>query len=237
MRRNTRQFLHIAGFPLALLTAYLVLYAAWTVFDLPSRPEIVEAARGYYEIHGYWVVFVGALIEGALLVNWYFPGSVIILLGVILAVESKELNVTAVVGLATAGFFIAGIANYALGRFGWYRLLLRFGLHTPMENAKQKLERHGLPIIFTTYIHPNLGALTATSAGVLGIPFRRFLVYSAGALVIWNSFWGLIAFLFGPTALEILNSGPLILGVLLVWIVLLFIRHWWRVRNVITGIP
>ncbi len=233
MRINTRQFLKVAALPLVLLAAYLALYGIWTFFDLPSREAIVETAREYYEVHGYWVVLIGALVEGALLINWYFPGSVIILLGVVLAVESKELNVIAVVGLATVGFFIASMANYALGRFGWYRLLLRFGLQTPMMNAKQKLEWYGLPIVFATYIHPNLGALTATSAGILHVSFKRFLAYSAGALLLWNSFWGLIAFLFGPTAIEILNSGPLILGVLFIWIIFLFIRHWWRLRHVV----
>ena len=92
------------------------------------------------------------------------------------------------------------------------------------DEMQEKTKNRGLSLIFLTYIHPNLGALTAASAGILRLPFKKFLAYSLAALILWNSLWGLLAYFAGPQLLEYI--GPqLILAVLLIWILVLAVEY------------
>ena len=175
------------------------------ILRLPPIEELIPLIEDLFARYGYWVVFIGAFVEGILLVNWYLPGSIVVVLGVAFA-RGGPLNVFAVIGLIILAFLITTIFNYALGRFGWYRLLLRFGLGSSLDRVKSRVEHRGLPIIFSTYFHPNFGALTATSAGILHLPFKRFVIYSLAALVAWNTLWGAIVYFFGDGLLEYATS-------------------------------
>ena len=84
---------------------------------------------------------------------------------------------------ATAGFglFCAYVTNFFAGKYGWYRLLLAFGLREPLDNAQKRLTRYGLSAIFTTYWQANLASCISTAAGILQFPgaaLHRLLVCS-----------------------------------------------------------
>jgi len=200
--------------PTVLLLLFVLLVVAYQMFDLPGKEELVLKAQGYYERHGYLTVFLGSAIEGLLFVNWYFPGSIIAVTGVVFA-KTIGMNVFAVVGLIIAGFFLSGMVNYSLGRYGWYRLLLKMGLEKPLQTVKLKMERWGLFMIFGSYLHPNVGALAATSAGILGFEFKKFALYSFWAIVLWNTIWGLVVYFSGTFILDII--GPWFVGATLVF--------------------
>jgi membrane protein DedA with SNARE-associated domain len=210
-----KKLIKYAGAPLLVILVYGSLAILYRTFDLPSQEEVLSLVRSYYKDYGYWLIFVSALIEGMLLVNWYFPGSIVIVLGVSLAYPDP-LKAAALVGLVTIGFFVSAVINYALGRYGWYRLMLKFGLKGTLDGAKNKLEQKGLTIVFSSYIHPNLGALTATSAGILHLSFTRFALYSIVALICWNTMWGLLAYVFGEVMLNYLSY--FIGAVLMIWV-------------------
>jgi membrane protein DedA with SNARE-associated domain len=215
------KFFKFAGLPVALFLFYVTMVSLYELFNLPSQEQILDVARSYYDQHGYWLIFVSALIEGVLLVNWYFPGSIVIVFGVSLAYPDP-LKAFYLVLLITLGFLISAVINYGLGRYGWYRLLLKFGLQEPLSNMQRRLQESGLVIIFSSYIHPNLGALTATSAGILQLSFKKFLLYSVAALLCWNMLWGIVAFIFGEVLLDYLTY---LIGLfLLVWVLLLSVK-------------
>ncbi len=149
-------------------------------------------------------MLVGALVEGILFFNWYFPGSIVVALGVVFA-RQADLNVFLMLAFIILGFFITALINYALGRFGWYHVFLKLGLKGPLEKVQSKVESKGLKILFTTYIHPNFGALAATASGILRLPFRTFFAYSLLAIIIWNSLWTLVFYWFGAALLNHMN--------------------------------
>lgn len=213
MDANHKSKLKLFLLPLLVLCTFGLLLFAYKFFDLPSKGEIITKAQDYYSRHGYITVFIGAAIEGLLFVNWYFPGSVIVITGVVFA-RSIGLNVVGVVGLISLGFFITSLFNYFLGRYGWYHVLVRFGLGEPLENIKSKVQHRGLILLFATYFHPNIGALVATSAGILKLDFKKFALYSFLATVLWNSIWGTVVYLSGPFILNLL--GPWLTGSVLV---------------------
>ncbi len=227
-----KDFLRYALAPIILLIIFSAFIVLYNLFRLPPPSELIEIVKRYYLEHNpYLVVFLGALVEGLLFINWYLPGSIIIVLGVIFARDSG-FSVLVVVFLIILGFLLTSIANYFLGKYGWYRLFLKLGLREPLEKAKARTERYGLPIVFSTYFHPNVGALTATSAGILGLPFAKFLRYSTFALIVWNVLWGLLVYFIGPAALKLMSTWViiLVLAVWLTWLSLKYYKNRTRVR-------
>ena len=212
--------------PLSILGVFLLIYLAWRFFGLPPEEEIIEIARFYFDKYGLAILLVSALVEGTVLVGWYYPGSLIIFLAVILA-GKDVLRVTEAVVVITVGLFFAYIINFLLGKYGWYRLLLRFGLREALEDAKARVTRHGLVAIFMSYWQPNLAALVATSVGILDLSFKKFVVYSLVAVVLWNTFWGALVYFVGEGALSLVGIRFVLLTVFL-WIVY---RIWNGGRN------
>lgn len=160
--------------PLILFFLFGIFVGLYKYLNLPSAEKIVVLTKKYYDVYGLWVVFFGALTEGLLLVNWYVPGSIVVVFEVIFA-RPDPVKATITVGLIILGFFLTSLLNYGLGKYGWYKIFLKLGLKNPLEKIKYKVENKGLAIIFSTYFHPNLGALTATSAGILNLPFKKIL--------------------------------------------------------------
>lgn len=208
---------------LIVIASFIIFGLLYRALGLPEADEFIGLARTYYAQYGYWVVFLAALAEGLLFVNWYLPGSAVAVLGVVFAKENHQ-SVPLVIFLIMVAFLITAVINYGLGRYGWYRLFLKLGLKQPLENSRTRLEKKGLPIIFTSYIHPNIGALTATSAGIIHANFPRFFLYSTIAYTIWGIIWGVIIYYFGPQLLA-LGTIQLMAIILIAWVVYIIIKH------------
>jgi len=209
--------------PLVILIAYLFFYGLWIILKLPSPEELFNITKQLFDKYGLWIVFLGAIVEGILLLGNYFPGSLIIFLGV-LSAGKDIVRVTEVIILVIIAFFISSCINYFLGKYGWYRLFVRFGLSKILDNYKQKVEKHGLNIIFLTYWQPNLASLTSTSAGILKFPLKKFLLYSIIGIIIWAVFWGTLIYTLGQAAIEILGF-KFIIFFILAWIAVLIARR------------
>ena len=202
--------------PISVLGIFLLIYLAWRFFALPPEEEILEIARFYFDKYGLAILLVSALVEGTVLVGWYYPGSLIIFLGVILA--GKDISkVAEAVAAITAGLFFAYIINFLAGKYGWYRLLLRFGLREALEDVKARVTRYGLLAIFMSYWQPNLAALVATSAGILDFSFSKFLIYSLVAATLWNTFWGALVYFVGEGVLSLVGIRFILLAIF-IWI-------------------
>ena len=209
--------------PLTLLVSFLVFVIIYRFLGLPEGQELIEIGRYHYQHYGYITIFVASLIEGLLVLNWYLPGSFVIVLGVILS-SGDPLRAIIMVAIITFAFFITSVINYAFGRYAWYKFLLFLGLRVPLGKMKQKVQKHGLLLIFTTYFHPNVGALTALSSGILRLSFIRFLGYSIIALIFWNILWGSIIYFTGPIILKLLHLSFLIV-VLVCWLLFGTVRY------------
>lgn len=229
MHKKLKGFLKFASFPIGM---FLLLYlggAIWHVFGLPGFDEVISYAKVLYEIHGYWLVFVASLMEGTLLLNWYLPGSVVIITGTVFAIEGGQSVLTTAL-LVCLGLFITSIINYLLGRYGWYKLLLKFGLEDEINKIQKRIEKYGFLIMIISYIHPHTGSLVATSAGILQMRIRTFIFYTAFSYAIWACFWTILAYVAGPQFLSILDFKALLIIVAL-WIFSMGFQYMWNIRN------
>ncbi|HEY7460013.1 MAG TPA: hypothetical protein VH765_14810 [Xanthobacteraceae bacterium] len=217
--------------PLIFLLVFASLYFVWELLDLPPEDVLIAIAKDFFIQYGLITVLIGAFIEGLLLIGWYFPGAIVILAALILAGDdvwrAAQVLTATVIGLSFAYF-----VNFLLGKYGWYRLLVAFGLHEGLERAKARLTKYGLSAILTTYWQINLASLTSTAAGILHFPVTRFLVISIAACTGWIAFWGGMIFYLGQAATALV-SLRVIISVIAAWIVgrLLFARLRDRRRN------
>jgi len=216
-----KKFWKILALPIIFLLVFFSLWAFWHLLKLPTNDEFIALVQTYFDIYGLWFIFLSAIVEGLLLIGCYYPGSVVIFLGVIFA--GKEIiKVVEVVSLISFGFFIAQVFNFFVGKYGWYKILLKCGLRKPLERAQQHLAKYGTKAIIFSYWQPNLAAFTSTAAGILQLPTKKFLMYSLGSIMVWNIFWGSLVYFFGKSALSLIGLK----FVLIVAIVMILYKLW-----------
>ncbi len=85
--------------------------------------------------------------------------------------------------------------------------------------------------IFFTYWEPNLASITATAAGILGVPFKKFSLYSALGILVWETFWGTLVYSLGDKALQVIGL-KYVLTIFAGWISILFIKKYLGKRKV-----
>ena len=220
MRRTAR----IIAFPLALLGIFALLYAIWVALDLPPEETIIQIAKTYLDRYGIVIVLLSAYLEGLLLIGWYFPGTLVIIFALIVS-AADPLAYIQVALAAGSALYCAQVTNFFIGKYGWYRLLLAFGLHAPLENAKRRLTKYGLSAIFTTFWQANLASLISTAAGILQFPASRFAALAFLAQGLWLTFWATLIYLLGTAALSLAGFRIILLAIL-VWIAARLIYRW-----------
>ncbi len=196
-----------------LIAAYFLL---WNFLDLPEYKELVNVFQDLLRRHGLWIVLVAAFIEGVLLVGNYLPGGLVIFLAVI-SVGNDFAKIVLIIMLVSLGFVVANVLNYALGRFGWYHLLMRFGMGDQLAKAEQKWKEKSFKVIFLSYWQANLAALTATAAGVLKINFKKFLTEATVSVIFWNAMWALLVYIFREQAVNAITNIYFIFAIVLIW--------------------
>ncbi len=216
------QILLIPLFVLVLLYGIRYLLS-WV--GIPADPDVLIALlKEWIQMYGFAVSIIGAFLEGLLLVGWYFPGSFIIFLTVILAGSIP--NTVIAVLVVSIGMYSAYMVNYLLGKYGWHTLLSRFGLEPAINDARQRIESYGTKAIFMSFWNPGLASFTATAAGVIQYPFVRFMIESAIALLLWNAVWGTIAYVVGEQVLKMLFNWYFIGAILFGWALLKIYELW-----------
>lgn len=220
-----KKLLRTLTLPLIFLIVLLTLDLLWFIFRLPDTTHLIAAVRQYFDRYGLLAIFVSAIIEGALVLGFYYPGGFVIFLGIILAGHNLT-KVTTISVLASAGFLLGLSLDYLLGRHGWYHLFLKLGFRGEMTKAERRLREQGALAMALTYWDINLASFTATAAGVLRYPFWRFVFYSLPLLLIWDGAWAAMIYLVGRPALDLISGqGAYAFIVLAVWVIAVVVKH------------
>lgn len=192
------------------------LVVTWQLFDLPSDSELKVMVTQWIADYGLLILFFGSFLEALLLIGFYFPGSVLIFVGVGLA-PSATFAFFAVLTVS-AGMLVGYACNYFIGRYGWYKLLMKLGMKQGIENAQTKMEKNDVRYISYTFWHPGLAAFTATAAGILQIGIKRFLVLAFIAVACWNTLWGVLVYNLGDLALTLVEFSTVFI-MISIWVV------------------
>ncbi|RJQ29017.1 hypothetical protein C4565_02710 [Candidatus Parcubacteria bacterium] len=228
-----KYYLKLLSLPLSLLALFLSLNIIWRVFDLPPAEVFAQQVEVWFRSYGLIVLFISAFIEGVLLFGGYFPGVFVIFISIVLSQSIPDAILR--VAVASVGLFLAHVFNYALGKYGWHRLLSRFGLKHSIAQAQENLVAHGALAIFSSYWLPSIGTLTDTAAGILQMPFKKFFVASLLSVIFWDSLVGTIVYIIGPKSLAIASSGGITeliiqFSIVAIWIAVLLLLDWKKRR-------
>ena len=216
--------LKIIALPLAILGVFALLYLIWLALGLPPEEAIIAIAKSYLDRYGMVIVLVSAYVEGLLLIGWYFPGTLVVIFAFV-AAGPDVARVALIAAAAGLGLTAAYVTNFFIGKYGWYRLLLAFGLREPLDNAQRRLTKYGLSAIVATYWQANLASCISTAAGILRFPAGRFVVVSVLAEAFWISFWATLIYFLGRAALSLAGFRIILLAIA-IWIVARLIWRW-----------
>ena len=207
-----------AGFlPFTLGVIFLAVGLLYDQLNLPNSTEIVAIFRQWFNKIGIAVILIGAFFEGMFMLSFYFPGSVIIVMSVLVMGDRLD-SLLSIGAMALIGFTVANVINYLLGREGFYRLLVFAGGEQLLKKSKGKVLTRPWSTIFLTSWHPNFLAITVVSSGILRINFWKVMISSFVSLSFWITVWILLLTPFVETiVLRDENNTWLIFAVFAAW--------------------
>ena len=185
------RFKHIvkaANVPLTLFCVFALFSLLYQLFELPEPSRLAEIAQLYFDTYGLYAVFLAAFVEGLFMVNFYFPGSFVIVLGVFFAKGDVEHLVMLGIVISMAWMAVS-MVNYYLGRLGFYRVLLFLGKESMVVGMQRWLSRNGRWAIAIAAVHPNFLALGTICFGISRENVLIMMLQIAIALGFWIPFW------------------------------------------------
>ena len=159
-----------------------------------SLETIQELANQY----GYIAVFIGILLEN---LGLPLPGETITIVGGFLA-GSGELNYWIVLACAATGAFIGGICGYFIGKYGGWKFMLAFAKvfriqEIQLEEIKTKFSDNAVKAVFFGRFIALIRIFTSPMAGVVEMPFGKFLAVNLAGALTWASVMTTLAFVVG----------------------------------------
>jgi membrane protein DedA with SNARE-associated domain len=159
-----------------------------------SLETIQELANQY----GYIAVFVGILLEN---LGLPLPGETITIVGGFLA-GSGELNYWIVLGCAAMGAFIGGICGYFVGKYGGWQLMLAVARifrvqAVQLEEIKTKFSENAVNAVFFGRFITLIRIFTSPMAGVVEMPFGKFLAVNFAGALTWAGVMTTLAYVVG----------------------------------------
>ena len=163
--------------------------------------------------YGYAAVFLFVMVES---IGIPVPGETMLIAAALYAGTRHNLTVELIWGAAAAGAIIGDNIGFAVGHWGGYRLLRRYGSKIRLDEAKLKVgrlvfARHGGKVVFFGRFVSILRTYAAFLAGTNRMPYWRFLVFNAAGGIIWSAAYA-FGFYYLGAALEGVK-GPIDIGI------------------------
>lgn len=142
----------------------------------------------------YIFVFIFMVIESSFIP---FPSEVVVPPAAYLAMQRGDMNIFAVVAVATAGALVGALINYVLSlligrpivyafansRFGHACLINR----AKVEKAERYFDEHGAASTFIGRLIPAVRQLISIPAGIARMNIWVFMLYTALGALVWNA--------------------------------------------------
>jgi membrane protein DedA with SNARE-associated domain len=155
-----------------------------------------QILREYLELHGYWVLFVGTLLEG----------EAILLLAGFLAFRGY-LDIKVVFLTAWAGSFLGDQCYFYLGRFKGRALLKRFhSIARKFRQALKLIEKYGIFVAFISRFTYGFRIVLPIILGITSLAPRTFLWINLASALAWSLLFSLGGYLFGKSAALLLDN-------------------------------
>jgi membrane protein DedA with SNARE-associated domain len=161
---------------------------------------VLETLLGYFAHYGYWVVFLGVMLENA---GLPVPGETVLLAAGFFAAEG-HFRLGLLITIAAAGATLGDNIGYAVGRKVGRAALERYGryVHLTPRHFK-RLEwffgRYGTKTVFIARFVTGLRVFTALFAGAAHMRWQSFAFYNVAGALVWSLAVALAGFFFGSS--------------------------------------
>lgn len=211
--KTLKEYLDLIISLIIVISIYSLIRFAWSYYSLPDESQIIDLVNGFFTKYGLIVILLASIVESLLLIGNYFPGSLVIFLGVASSIGDVNRAIKTV-ALTIIGMLIGYSINYFLGKYGWYKVLIKFGLQEAFTSFKNKINKMDAEnslfkkvlVIGGFYIIPGSGSILSTSFGILNYNYGKFVSYAIFLVTFWNILWGILVYHFGMKIFEILSS-------------------------------
>ncbi len=182
--RRAKEYLAPGAFYFALALVCTIMIFIREPLGLPGVDFFADIAKGFFERYGLITLYVSAVIESSFVIGFYFPGSLVVVLAILVS-DRSILALTIIVLIAWASVLTATVVNYWLGKEGFYRLLLKLGSEDTLHSMQAYLEKRGRWAIFFSGVHPNILAITNICMGIAHSGFLKTMAFSFIAIAFW----------------------------------------------------
>lgn len=195
--------------------------------------SILDVLRSAVVQYGYWAVAVTLLLEN---MGIPLPGETILLIASFMAYSEHGLNLPWIIGVATVACTIGDNLGYALGYRGGRPLLVRyqnlFRIRTStIERGENLFQEYGAVTVFIARFVFGMRIIAGPLAGVLRMPWRKFLLFNFLGAAVWVSVISSAGYFFGQHWERLARNLKRLDVVLIVVAVLLMAWRWWRGRQ------
>jgi membrane protein DedA with SNARE-associated domain len=175
--------------------------------------------------YGYVAVFFFIAIEST---GIPFPGETMLITASIYAGHTHRLNIILVIAFAAAGAIIGDNLGYAVGHWGGYRLLRRYGRFIRLHERRLKLGQylflqHGGKVVFFGRFISILRTYAAFLAGTNRMLWWRFFAFNAAGGIVWAIVFGTGAYVLGTQIHNLSQTASLVGGILAAIAIVAFI--------------
>jgi membrane-associated protein len=192
-------------------------------------------------LHG-WPAYllIGLLVfaEAAVMLGFVFPGETAAILGGVLA-SKGGVDLTAITAVVVGCAIVGDSVGYAIGE-RWGPQLLQLGplrkRQKGINTALEQLNRRGPIAVFVARFSAFLRAVVPGLAGLSSMHYRTFLAANAAGGLCWGVLYVLLGYFLGQSVEKISGyASDVVLGLILVVIVVLVIRHFRRDKQEFEG--
>ncbi|MDQ6772037.1 MAG: DedA family protein [Candidatus Dormibacteraeota bacterium] len=165
--------------------------------------------------YGYWAVLIVIGLES---MGIPLPGETMLIVAAIYAGATHNLQIEVIILAAAAGAILGDNLGFAIGHFGGFPLLRRYGRYIRLDERRLKLGRyifqmHGSKVVFFGRFVSILRTYAAFLAGVNRMPWPQFLVFNASGGIVWATAWGVAAFYLGRQIERLSRPADIALGI------------------------
>jgi membrane protein DedA with SNARE-associated domain len=149
--------------------------------------------------YGYWAVAGALLLENA---GIPVPGETILLMASFLAYSAHELRLSWIIVVATIAATMGDNLGFALGYYGGRPLLERYQsiFHIPqstLDRGGRLFAKYGAVTVFFARFVFGMRIITGPMAGVLRMPWKKFLIFNFLGATLWVTVISSVGYLFG----------------------------------------
>ena len=195
--------------------------------------SILELLRNAVVHYGYWAVAAALLLENA---GVPVPGETVLLLASFLAFSERELQLPWVIVVATIAATLGDNLGFALGYYGGRPLLTRyqslFRIHDKtIARGESLFARFGAATIFFARFVFGMRIIAGPMAGVLRMPWRRFLIYNFLGAAVWVTVIASAGYLFGQHWMRLARDVKRFDIAVAIVALAVMAFFWWRSRR------